>query len=101
MAGRTVHKEPAVYILTNQKNGTLYVGMTSSLTQRIYQHRNDLVTGFSQKYQTHRLVYYELHTNMEAAITREKQIKKWNRAWKMELITSFNPDWDDLYSGTL
>jgi putative endonuclease len=71
------------------------------VTSRVYQHRNDLVTGFSQKYQTHRLVYYELHHDMEAAITREKQIKKWTRTWKIELITSLNPDWGDLYSGVL
>jgi putative endonuclease len=96
-----MHKEPAVYILASKKNGTLYVGVTSNLTQRVYQHKNDLVTGFSQKYQTHQLVYYELHHDMETAITREKQIKKWERSWKIELITSLNPGWNDLYSEIL
>ena len=96
-----MHKEPAVYILANKKNGTLYTGATSNLLKRTYQHKNDLFQGFSSKYQTHMLVYYELHESMEAAITREKQIKKWNRDWKIELIASQNPEWNDLYSSIL
>ena len=96
-----MQKEPAVYILANKTNGTLYVGVTSNLLQRIYQHKNDLVQGFSSKYKTHKLVYFELHETMTAAITREKQIKRWKRDWKIELITTKNPAWDDLYSGIL
>ena len=96
-----MHKDPAVYMLANKKNGTLYVGVTSNLLQRIYQHKNNLYQGFSSKYETHRLVYFELHESMEAAITREKQIKKWNREWKVGLIASQNPEWDDLYSTIL
>ncbi len=96
-----MHKEPAVYILANKKNGTLYVGVTSNLIQRIYQHKYDLVGGFTRKYQVHRLVYFEVHNDMEAAIIREKQIKKWNRDWKIELITEQNPEWNDLYSQIL
>ena len=96
-----MQKEPAVYILANKTNGTLYVGVTSNLLQRIYQHKNDLVQGFSCKYKTHKLVYFELHETMTAAITREKQIKRWKRDWKIELIATKNPAWDDLYSGIL
>ena len=96
-----MHKEPAVYILASGKNGTLYTGVTSNLIQRIYQHKSDLVEGFSTKYKTHTLVYFELHQTMEAAITREKQIKKWKREWKIELIASINPQWRDLYQSLL
>ena len=96
-----MHKEPAVYILANKENGSLYVGVTSNLQQRIYQHKNSLVPGFTSKYGVHKLVYFELHTSMYAAITREKQIKKWNREWKINLIASQNPEWNDLYSGIL
>ncbi|MDH5613241.1 MAG: GIY-YIG nuclease family protein [Gammaproteobacteria bacterium] len=92
-----MHREPAVYILANKKYGTLYVGVTSNLQQRIYQHKNNLFQGFTSKYEVHDLVYFELHDNMEAAITREKQIKKWNRDWKINLITTRNPKWKDLY----
>ena len=90
-------KQPAVYILASQRNGTLYVGVTSDLIQRIWQHRNDAVDGFTQRYQVHRLVYFEQHLDMLSAITREKQLKKWNRAWKLALIEAANPDWRDLY----
>ena len=96
-----MHKEPAVYLLANNKNGTLYIGVTSDLRKRIYQHKNGVFQGFSSKYETHMLVYYELHESMEAAITREKQINKWNREWKVNLIASQNPEWDDLYSSIL
>lgn len=96
-----MHKEPAVYLLANKKNGTLYIGVTSDLRKRIYQHKNGVFQGFSSKYETHMLVYYELHESMDAAITREKQIKKWNREWKINLIASQNPEWDDLYSTIL
>lgn len=89
-------KQPAVYILTSRRNGTLYVGVTSDLPKRIWEHKNDLVEGFTKKYGVHMLIYYELHDNMEAALTREKQLKKWNRAWKLELIERENPDWRDL-----
>ena len=92
-----MHKQPAVYILTNKRNGTLYTGVTSDLVQRIWRHRLDLVDGFSRKYATHVLVYYELHEDMIGAITREKQIKAWKRLWKIRLIEEFNPYWRDLY----
>ena len=96
-----MHREPAVYILANKKYGTLYIGVTSNLQQRVYQHKNNLFQGFTSKYEVHDLVYFELHDNMEAAITREKQIKKWNRDWKINLITDQNPKWNDLYSQIL
>ena len=90
-------KHPSVYILTNKPNGVLYIGVTSNLVYRIWQHRQKLVSGFSKSYNADRLVWYEFHSKMYDAITREKQLKKWNRAWKIELIDSFNPAWDDLY----
>jgi putative endonuclease len=89
-------KRPAVYILASKRNGTLYIGVTSDLSRRIWQHKNDQVEGFTKKYGVHTLVYYEWHDDMRAAIVREKQIKKWNRAWKLELIESVNPEWRDL-----
>jgi putative endonuclease len=85
------------YILTNKKNGILYIGVTADLVKRVYQHKNDLVRGFTQKYNTHKLVYYEEYNDIYVAITREKRIKKWNRQWKVELIEKFNPGWKDLY----
>ena len=90
-------KQPAVYILASKRNGTLYVGVTSDLQKRAWVHRNDLVEGFTKQYRVHLLVYYELHDDMVSAITREKQIKKWNRAWKLGLIEQQNPDWKDLW----
>lgn len=94
-------KLPAVYILTNRKNGTLYTGVTSDLIGRIYQHKYTFVKGFASKYHLKRLVYFELHESMDIAITREKRIKNWNRAWKIELIEKENPSWGDLYVGLL
>jgi putative endonuclease len=90
-------KLPVVYILASDRNGTLYIGVTSNLIQRIWQHRNDVVEGFSKKYKAHKLVYFEQHATMANAILRERQIKKWNRAWKLELIEKTNPYWNDLY----
>ncbi|TDR20458.1 putative endonuclease [Marinicella litoralis] len=90
-------KNPAVYVLTNQRNGTLYIGVTSDLIQRIYQHKSNAVEGFSKKYQTHMLVYFEQHLTMESALLREKQMKEWKRAWKINLIEKLNPFWKDLY----
>jgi len=89
-------KQPCVYILTNERNGTLYIGVTAYLSRRIYEHQSKLVEGFSKENGCDMLVYYEFHGTMEAAITREKQIKKWNREWKIELIEKFNPGWNDL-----
>lgn len=86
-----------VYILCSDRNGTLYAGVTSDLVQRIYQHREGLIEGFTQKYKVKTLVYYEVHDTAESAITREKQIKEWKRKWKLELIEKFNPKWLDLY----
>ncbi len=94
-------KRPAVYILASKRNGTLYLGVTSDLPKRVWEHKNDLVEGFTKRYRVHRLVYYELHENMESAISREKQIKKWNRVWKLELIEKQNPDWRNLWDGIL
>ena len=91
-------KQPAVYILASKRNGTLYIGVTSNLVQRIHQHKNDEVEGFSKKYQTHMLVYFEQHETMEPAIIREKRLKEWKRAWKIRLIEEMNPHWKDLYN---
>ena len=95
------HFKPAVYILASKYQGVLYTGVTSNLPQRIWQHKHKLVDGFSRKYSADRLVWFELHAEMYAAITREKQIKKWNRAWKIELIESDNPDWNDRFEDIL
>jgi putative endonuclease len=90
-------KEYYVYILASSRNGTLYIGVTSDLPKRVYEHKHGIIDGFTKKYNVHILVYYEAHDNIEEAITREKQIKKWERAWKMRLIEEMNPEWDDLY----
>jgi len=94
-------KQPAVYILASKRNGTLYIGVTSDIIKRTWEHKNDSVEGFTKRYRVHRLVYYELHEEMESAIRREKQMKKWNRDWKLELIEKQNPDWRDLWEGIL
>ena len=90
-------KLPCVYILASKRNGTLYIGVTSNLVQRVWQHKNDLVDGFTRLYGVHRLVWYWTHPTMEAAIIHERRLKKWNRAWKINLIQSSNPTWRDLY----
>ena len=90
-------KQPAVYILASKRNGTLYIGVTSDLVKRVWHHKEDIVEGFTKKYGVHTLVYYELHTDMVEAIGREKRLKKWNRAWKIELIEKENPQWHDLW----
>jgi len=92
-----MNKQPAVYILANKRNGTLYVGVTSDLVKRIWEHKNNIVEGFTKDYNVHQLVWYELHESMESAIIREKRLKDWKRAWKLELIEGKNPDWLDLY----
>jgi putative endonuclease len=89
--------QPCVYILASRKNGTLYVGVTSNIAERAWQHREGVLPGFTKRYGVKRLVYFEFHATMEAAIRREKQIKEWRRAWKIELIESVNRDWRDLY----
>ena len=89
--------QPAVYILASKRNGTLYTGVTSDLVKRIWEHKNDLVEGFTQQYHVHDLVWFELHDNMTTAIEREKNIKEWKREWKLNLIEKNNPDWQDLY----
>ncbi|SDX49142.1 GIY-YIG nuclease family protein [Nitrosomonas halophila] len=94
-------KQPCVYILASQRNGTLYTGVTSDLIKRIWEHKNDQTKDFTNKYAVHRLVYFEHHEDMISAITREKQIKKWNRAWKLRLIEEQNPGWNDLYEKLL
>jgi putative endonuclease len=86
-----------VYILASKLGGTLYIGVTNNLIRRMYEHRTGLVPGFTKQYRVHRLVYYEHHTDIEAAIRREKRLKKWKRAWKIRLIEELNPNWDDLY----
>lgn len=86
-----------IYILASKKNGTLYVGVTSDLAKRIYEYKNNLIEGFTQKYAIHNLVYFESTESIESAIMREKQLKKWNRAWKINLVENNNPAWNDLY----
>lgn len=94
-------KQPAVYILASKINGTLYIGVTSDVTKRIWEHKNNLVKGFTKRYNVHNLVWYEMHDNMASAIEREKKLKEWKRAWKLELIESSNPNWNDLYDTIL
>jgi putative endonuclease len=84
--------------LSSQRRGTLYVGVTSDLPKRVYEHKNGMVEGFTKRYGVHRLVYYEVAKDAEAALTRESQIKKWNRAWKLRLIEEHNPEWEELYA---
>jgi len=90
-------KQPAVYILASTRNGTLYIGVTSDLIKRVWEHKQKFVNGFAEKHDVITLVYYELHENMRSAITREKIIKKWNRIWKKRLIEKENPYWLDLW----
>ncbi|MBC8464892.1 MAG: GIY-YIG nuclease family protein [Parcubacteria group bacterium] len=91
-------KTCAVYILASKRNGTLYIGVTSDLQNRIWQHKEGIIEGFTKKYDTHLLVYYEQSDDMYTAIKREKQLKKWKRQWKLELIEKENPEWNDLYT---
>ena len=90
-----------VYILASDRYGTIYIGVTSDLVKRVWQHKAGLVSGYTKEYKVKRLVWYEVHEDIKAAITREKQIKKWNRAWKIELIQKPNPLWDDLYEAVI
>jgi putative endonuclease len=90
-------KNPAVYILASRRNGTLYIGVTSDLHDRIAKHKQGLIEGFTKKYGVKLLVYYEMHPTMDAAIRREKQLKEWRRLWKIRLIESMNPEWIDLF----
>lgn len=90
-------RQPCVYILASKRNGTLYIGVTSDLIKRAWEHKNDLVDGFTKEYGVHQLVYFEMLDDMASAIQREKQLKKWNRNWKIQLIEKENPEWADLY----
>ncbi|MDD2672323.1 MAG: GIY-YIG nuclease family protein [Syntrophales bacterium] len=96
-----MRKQPAVYILASKRNGTLYTGVTSDLAKRIWEHKNNLVEGFTKKYGIHSLVWFELHENMFSAIEKEKRIKGWKRSWKLELIEKNNPAWQDLFETVL
>lgn len=94
-------KEGYVYILTSKQNGTLYVGVTSDLVKRVYEHKANAVPGCTKKYDVKNLVYYESTSSIMSAIEREKQLKKWRRDWKIELIEKFNPNWGDLYPSSM
>jgi putative endonuclease len=96
--GGLMRKTPCVYVLASGRNGTLYIGVTSDLEGRVSLHVQELIPGFTANYHVHHLVYYEMHPTMEAAITREKQLKKWNRLWKIRLIEQANPEWTDLFN---
>ena len=92
-----MNKQPCVYLLASQRNGTLYIGVTSELIRRVYQHRNEVADGFTKRYRIHDLVWYEVHEMMESAILREKQLKKWSRIAKIRLIEQQNSNWQDLW----
>jgi putative endonuclease len=96
-----MERQPCVYLLASKRNGTLYTGVTSSLTKRIWEHKNNFADGFTKRYGVHTLVWYELHATMESAIRREKAIKNWKRAWKIKTIEEENPEWRDLYPDLL
>ena len=91
-------KQPAVYILASKRKGTLYIGVTSRLVKRIWEHRGNQTSSFTKRYNVHCLVWFEMHEEMETAIAREKQLKNWKRQWKIELIEKTNAEWKDLYS---
>ena len=93
-----MEKQPCVYLLASHRLGTLYFGVTSNLIKRVYEHRNELMDGFTKRFKVHDLVWYEVHEHMESAIFREKQIKKWSRVAKIDLIEKRNPEWRDLWS---
>ena len=90
-----------VYLMASQKNGTLYVGVTNDLVRRVFEHKNDLVEGFTRRYGVHTLVWFESTSSIQAAIQRERQLKNWKREWKVGLIEQLNPDWNELYDGLL
>jgi len=90
-------KLPCVYLMASRRNGTLYIGVTSNLVQRVWQHKHDVVDGFTSQYGVHRLVWFEQHETMASAIARERALKEWRRAWKLVLIEESNPEWRDLY----
>jgi putative endonuclease len=92
-----MNRQPSVYILASKRNGTLYVGVTSDLIKRVWEHKNNVVKGFTERYSVHQLVWYELHETMESAIRKEKMLKNWKRVWKLKLIERSNPNWQDLY----
>ncbi len=92
-----MNKLPCVYLLASKRNGTLYIGVTSDLVKRVWQHKNHVADGFTKQHGVDHLVWYEVHETMESAIRREKALKKWQRAWKLRLIEENNPDWNDLY----
>ncbi len=96
-----MERQPCVYMLASKRNGTLYTGVTSNLLKRVWEHKNNLVEGFTNKYGVHTLVWYELHNTMDSAIQREKAIKNWKRAWKLKVIEKMNSHWHDLYSDLL
>jgi putative endonuclease len=91
------NKQYYVYMMASKRNGMLYIGVTSELIKRVYEHKNDMAEGFTSKYHIHDLVYFEIAENVTSAISIEKQLKKWNRTWKIELIVKKNPEWRDLY----
>jgi putative endonuclease len=93
----TMPKQFYVYLLASRRDGVIYIGMTNNLVRRVWEHKTNAVDGFTKKYNVHRLVWYEVADTARAAITREKQLKKWNRAWKIQLIEKTNPEWRDLY----
>ena len=99
--GIAMERHPAVYIVTNRAFGALYIGVSSNLPARIWHHKNNVVEGFTRTHQLHRLVWYEMHSTMDAAITREKQLKHWKRNWKVRLIIERNPSWRDLWTDIL
>ena len=94
-------RQPCVYILASKRNGTLYIGVTSDLMGRVWEHKNDLVEGFTKKYGVHQLMYFEMLEDMASAIQREKELKKWNRDWKIQLIEKDNPEWRYLYDSLI
>ena len=95
--GDRMMRKSCVYMLASRRNGTLYIGATSNLAERVWQHKRGLVEGFTKRYGVHMLVWYEVHETMGSAVARERALKEWNRAWKLRLIEESNPKWEDLY----